>query len=204
MQNLFDIPYLVTHFGYIGIIIIVFLESGIFFPLPGDSLLFTAGLLAPQMGFNVLTLTFIIFLAAFFGGIVGYYIGTKLDFLYQYPFFRKIFKKKYTDEAHAFLEKHGLYAMVMGRFVPVVRTFLPIVAGMVRMDYAKFLRYNFLGALVWSSVFVLGGYFLGRSFPQIQHYLLYVMIIIVLLSLIPGLGHLVKKKTNEALDHAAK
>ncbi len=204
MNHLFDIPYLVTHFGYIGIIIIVFLESGVFFPLPGDSLIFTAGLLAPRMGFSIITLVIIIFLAAFLGGMVGYYIGTKLDFLYKYPLFKRIFKKKYTDEAHIFLEKHGLSAMIMGRFVPVVRTFLPIVAGMVRMNYSKFLRYNALGAFVWSAVFVLGGYFLGRSFPQIQHYMLYVVIIIVLLSLVPGLGHLVKKKTNEALDHAAK
>jgi membrane-associated protein len=193
MNHLFDITYLVTHYGYIGILIIVFLESGIFFPLPGDTLLFTAGLLAPQLGFNVIFLAFLIFLAAFLGGIVGYYIGTKLDFLYKYSFFRKILKKKYMDDAHNFLEKHGLPAMLLSRFIPIVRTFLPIVAGMVGMKYIDFIKYSLLGSAVWSSVFVFGGYFLGQSFPQIQHYLLYVVIIIVFLSILPAIFHFIKR-----------
>ncbi len=197
MHNLFDLTYLITNYGYIGILIIVFLESGVFFPLPGDSLLFTAGLLAHQLGLSVILLAFLVFVAAFLGGIVGYYIGTKLDFLYNYSLFRKIFKKKYTDEAHKFLEKHGLSAMILSRFVPIVRTFLPIVAGMVRMNYLDFLKYSFLGSIIWSSVFVFGGYFLGQSFPQIQDYLLYVVIIIVLVSLLPGIYHLSKRSKNE-------
>lgn len=197
MHNLFDLTYLITNYGYVGILVIVFLESGVFFPLPGDSLLFTAGLLAHELGFSVILLAFLVFLAAFLGGIVGYYIGTKLDFLYNYSLFRKIFKKKYTDEAHKFLEKHGLSAMILSRFVPIVRTFLPIVAGMVRMNYLDFLKYSFLGSIIWSSVFVFGGYFLGQSFPQIQDYLLYVVIIIVLVSLLPGVYHLSKRRKNE-------
>lgn len=204
MHNLFDLTYLITNYGYIGILIIVFLESGVFFPLPGDSLLFTAGLLAPTLGFNVALLAFLVFLAAFFGGIVGYYIGTKLDFLHQYSFFRKIFKKKYTDDAHKFLEKHGLSAMLLSRFIPVVRTFLPIVAGMVRMNYFDFLKYSLLGSAVWSTTFIFGGYFLGRSFPQIQNYLLYVIIIIVLLSILPGLKHFLKKRKKEVEDSIEK
>jgi len=197
MHQLFDLTYLITNYGYIGILVIVFLESGIFFPLPGDSLLFTAGLLANQLGFSVILLAFLVFVAAFLGGLVGYYIGTKLDFLYNYPIFRKIFKKKYTDEAHKFLEKHGLSAMILSRFVPIVRTFLPIVAGMVRMNYYDFLKYSFVGSVVWSSVFIFGGYFLGQSFPQIQDYLLYVVIIIVLVSLLPGVYHIHKSRKKD-------
>ncbi len=197
MHQLFDLTYLITNYGYIGILVIVFLESGIFFPLPGDSLLFTAGLLANQLGFSVILLAFLVFVAAFLGGLVGYYIGTKLDFLYNYPIFRKIFKKKYTDEAHKFLEKHGLSAMILSRFVPIVRTFLPIVAGMVRMNYYDFLKYSFIGSVVWSSVFIFGGYFLGQSFPQIQDYLLYVVIIIVLVSLLPGVYHIHKSRKKD-------
>lgn len=196
MHQLFDIQGIVVHYGYIGILIIVFLESGIFFPLPGDSLLFTAGLLAPKLGFNVVFLAFLVFLAAFLGGLAGYFIGTKLDFLHQYPIFRKIFKKKYTDEAHQYLEKHGLSAMILSRFIPVVRTFLPIVAGMVRMNYSDFIRYSLLGSAVWSSVFVFGGYFLGQSFPQIQNYLLYVVIIIVLVSILPAVFQIKKGKKS--------
>ncbi len=204
MEHIFDLTYLVTQYGYIGILIIVFLESGVFFPLPGDSLLFTAGLLAPKLGYNVFLLVIAVWIFAFLGGVVGYYIGTKLDFLYKYSFFRKIFKKKYTDEAHKFLEKHGLSAMILSRFIPVVRTFLPIVAGMVRMKYSDFINYSLIGSFVWSATFIFGGYFLGKVFPQIQNYLHFVVIIIVLLSILPGLKHLVKSKTNEALDHAAK
>lgn len=197
MHDIFNLTELITNYGYIGILLIVFLESGIFFPLPGDSLLFTAGLLAPTLGFNVFMLAFLIFVFAFLGGIVGYYIGTKLDFLYQYKFFRKIFKKKYTDEAHAFLEKHGLSAMILSRFIPIVRTFLPIVAGMVRMNYFDFIRYSFLGSIVWSGTFVFGGYFLGRSFPQIQDYLLYIVIGIVIISILPAVYHFLKHKKGE-------
>ncbi|MDE2399819.1 MAG: VTT domain-containing protein [Patescibacteria group bacterium] len=196
MTHIFDIIYLVTHYGYLGIFIIVFLESGIFFPLPGDSLIFTAGLLATRLGYNIVFLTLLVFVAAFLGGVAGYFIGTKLDFLYNYSFFRKILKKKYTAEAHAFLEKHGLSALLLSRFVPVVRTFLPIVAGMVKMKYSHFIKYNLLGSFVWSAVFVLGGYFLGQSFPQLQEYLLYVVILIVLVSLLPGVFHLAKRKKS--------
>lgn len=194
MTSFFDVHYLISTYGYIGIFVIVFLESGIFFPLPGDSLIFTAGLLAPVLHFNIIFLALLVFLAAFLGGIVGYYIGTKLDFLYRYPFFRKTFKKKYTDEAHAFLERHGLSAMVLSRFMPVIRTFLPIVAGMVRMKYSDFLKFSFLGALIWSIAFVLGGYFLGQTFPQLDNYLVLVITIIVLLSFFPAVIHFLNAK----------
>ena len=197
MNHLFDLTYLITNYGYIGILVIVFLESGIFFPLPGDSLLFTAGLLAPVLGYNVVLLAFLVFVAAFLGGIVGYYIGTKLDFLYNYSFFRKIFKKKYTDDAHNFLEKHGLFAMILSRFIPIVRTFLPIVAGMVRMNFYDFVKYSFLGSIIWSATFVFGGYFLGRSFPQIQEYLLYVVIIVVFISILPAIYHFIKERKSK-------
>jgi membrane-associated protein len=197
MAELFNLTYLITTYGYAGIFLIVFLESGIFFPLPGDSLIFTAGLMAPVLGFNIVFLAILVFVAAFTGGLAGYYIGTKLDFLYQYKFFRKIFKKKYTDEAHAFLEKHGLLALILSRFIPVVRTFLPIVAGMVRMDYKDFVRYSLLGSAVWSATFVFGGYFLGRSFPELEHYLVYVITIIVFLSILPGIIHFLRAKRKK-------
>lgn len=186
MLHLFDVTNLIATYGYVGIFITIFLESGIFFPLPGDSLIFTAGLLAPMFGFNIVGLTLLVFIAAFTGGLVGYYIGTKLEHLHQYKYFRKIIKREHLDKAHSFFEKHGLSSILLSRFVPIVRTFLPIVAGMARMKYSSFLRFSLLGSFVWSAVFVLGGYFLGRVFPYLQDYLLYVVTIVVILSILPG------------------
>lgn len=189
MNQLFDIPHLIITYGYLGIFIIIFLESGVFFPLPGDSLIFTAGLLAPMLHFNITFLTFLIFLSAFLGGLAGYYIGTKIELLHRYAFFRKVLQKKYIDEAHAFFEKHGLSALLLSRFVPVIRTFTPIVAGIAHMEYRDFLRYSLLGSFVWSAVFTLGGYFLGQSFPHLQDYLVYVITAVVIISILPGVYH---------------
>ena len=189
MLHLFDVTYLISTYGYAGIFLIVFFESGIFFPLPGDSLIFTAGLLAPLFGFNVMFLTFLIFFAAFVGGLAGYYIGHKIEYLHRFTFFRKILKKEYIDKAHAFFEKHGLSSLLLSRFIPVVRTFLPIVAGIAHMKYSSFVRYSLLGSFVWSAAFVLGAYFLGRAFPKLENYLLLVVTTIVFLSILPGFYH---------------
>jgi len=194
MPQLFDITNIITNYGQLGIFIIVFLESGIFFPLPGDSLIFTAGLLAPVLHFNIIFLTSLVFVAAFGGGIVGYYIGTKLELLKRHAFFTKIFKQEYIDEAHDFLEKHGLSAMILSRFVPIVRTFLPIVAGIAHMKYSSFIRYSFFGALIWSISFVLSGYYLGQIFPQIHDYLIYVILLVIFLSILPGIIHYFRRK----------
>jgi membrane-associated protein len=194
MEFLFDTTNIITTYGYIGIFIIIFLESGIFFLLPGDSLIFTAGLMAPVVHFNIVWLTFLVFISAFTGGLVGYYIGTKIEHLRTYNFFRKILKQEHIDKTHAFFEKHGLSSMILSRFMPVIRTFLPIVAGIARMKYSDFLKYSFLGALIWSTSFTLGGYYLGRIFPQLEHYLIYVISIIVILSILPGIIHLVREK----------
>ena len=197
MTELFNIHYILINYGYLGILVIIFLESGIFFPLPGDSLIFTAGLLSPMLHFNIILLTFLVFLAAFLGGVAGYYIGTKLEFLYRFEFFRKIFKEKYMNDAHMFFEKHGLSALLLSRFIPVVRTFTPIVAGMAEMRYQDFIKYSLLGSFIWSAVFVLGGYYLGKSFPQLQDYLPLVITIVVLLSILPGIIHYFSAKSQK-------
>lgn len=173
-----------TH-GYWGVFIIVFLESGIFFPLPGDSLLFTAGLLASGTGLNLYLLIPLIFLATFLGGIAGYIIGVYLEHLHKYAFFRKIIKKEHLDKAHEFFEKHGRLAIVLSRFVPLVRTFVPIVAGIARMNFGKFIRYSFLSSVLWSTIVTLLGYFLGKRFPHLHEYIPYLVIVVVLASVIP-------------------
>jgi len=184
-MDLFDIPNLLSTYGYIGVFIIVFFESGIFFPLPGDSLLFTAGLLASGIGFNLFYLISLIFVATFLGGVAGYFIGVYLETLHNYAFFRKFLKQEHLDKAHTFFEKHGRMAIVFSRFVPLVRTFVPIVAGIARMDFGKFIRYSLVSSLLWSTIVTLVGYFLGRKFPTLHNYLSYLFILIVLASFIP-------------------
>ncbi|MBX4195413.1 DedA family protein [Candidatus Parcubacteria bacterium] len=186
MSYLFlNIPHLLATHGYWGVFIIVFLESGIFFPLPGDSLLFTAGLLASGAGLNLYLLIPIIFVATFLGGIAGYFIGVYLERLHKYAFFRKILKEEHLDKAHEFFDKHGRMAIVLSRFVPLVRTFVPIVAGIARMNFGRFIRYSLLSSLLWSIIVTLLGYFLGREFPELHNYLSYLVILIVLASVVP-------------------
>lgn len=184
-MDLFNIPYLLTAYGYIGVFVIVFLESGVFFALPGDSLLFTAGLLASGIGFDLYVLIPLIFVATFLGGVCGYFIGVYLEKLHKYEFFRKIIRRDHLDTAHRFFEKHGLGAILISRFVPIVRTFLPIVAGIARMNFGRFIRYSLVSSLLWSTTVTLLGYFLGIHFPWIQDYIKYVIVLVVLVSVIP-------------------
>lgn len=185
MPDLFNIPELLSTYGYVGVSIIVFLESGIFFALPGDSLLFTAGLLAPALGFNLWTLIPLIFISTFLGGIAGYFIGVYIEKLHDYAFFRKILKREHIDKAHDFFERHGFSSIILSRFIPIVRTFLPIVAGIAKMNFAKFLSYSILSSILWSTTVTLVGYFLGIRLPWIGDYLEYIIILVVLVSVIP-------------------
>ncbi len=187
MINPFNIPEVLALYGYIGVFVIVFLESGIFFPLPGDSLLFTAGILASGLGLNIGFLIPLIFIATLLGGIAGYYLGTQIEKLHNYSFFRKILSQEHINTAHNFFEKYGRFAVVFSRFVPLVRTFIPIVAGIARMDYKKFLKYSLISSLLWSTTITLAGFFLGRSFPLIKDYLHYFIFLIILLSILPGI-----------------
>jgi membrane-associated protein len=185
MTELFNIPHLLSTYGYIGVFIIVFLESGIFFALPGDSLLFTAGLLAPALGFDLWSLIPLIFIATFLGGIAGYFIGVYLERLHNYAFFRKILKREHIDKAHNFFERHGFSSILISRFIPIVRTFLPIVAGIAKMNFGKFLGYSFISSLLWSTTVTLVGYFLGIRFPWIGNYMEYIIVLVIAVSVIP-------------------
>ncbi len=199
MTSIFNVPLLLSEYGYIGVFIIVFLESGVFFALPGDSLLFTAGLLASTAGLHLFFLIPLIFIATFLGGVAGYGIGRYLDKIHRYAFFRKILKEEYINEAHVFFEKHGKSAILLSRFVPVIRTFTPIVAGVARMNKASFVRYSLVSSLLWSTVITLLGYYLGRAFPQIQNYLSYFFVGIIAVSLNPVIyGWLRKRRQNQS------
>lgn len=194
MLHLFDITYLITTYGYAGIFIIIFLESGIFFPLPGDSLLFTAGLFTAVFGMHLYILIPLIFLATFLGGVLGYEIGRHIEELRRFAFFRKILKEEHISKTHAFFDRYGVYAIVFSRFVPIVRTFMPIIAGVARVPYRFFIKYSLISSALWATGMTLVGYFLGQIFPRIKDYLWVVAVLIILISLLPILFEIIKEK----------
>lgn len=190
----FDLKTFIETAGYLGIFLIVFAESGLLigFFLPGDSLLFTAGLLAAEGFFNLPVLIVLSVIAAVTGDSVGYVFGSKVG----RKLFNKedsfLFKKEHLLKAESFYEKHGGKTIVLARFMPFIRTFAPIVAGIGRMRYSYFLAFNIIGGLLWAVGLPLLGYFLGRSIPDVDKYLLPIIAIIVIISVAPSALHLYK------------
>ncbi len=193
-----DLIELIRTAGYLGLFAIVFLESGIpigFF-FPGDSLLFTAGLLSASGIFNIFILTPLLTLAAILGDSAGYWIGKRYG--------RKLFAKenarilsaKNLARTEAFYAKYGARAIIIARFVPVVRTFTPILAGVGAMRYGTFLRYNVIGAVLWATGVTVLGFFLGSLIPDIDRYLIPIVIAIILLSLVPILFEALRAQKN--------
>jgi len=195
-----NLPQLIETAGYIGLFAIVFAESGLFFGffLPGDSLLFTAGLLASQGIFNIWALTILLAAAAILGDSVGYWFGAKVG---PALFSREdslLFHRRHLERTREFYARHGARAVLLARFIPIVRTFAPIFAGVGEMRYSLFLAYNVAGGLLWSVGCTLAGFYLGKSFPQSEGWLLPVTIIIILLSILPIARELYisRKKTS--------
>jgi membrane-associated protein len=178
---------LLETFGTIGLIAIVFAESGLLigFFLPGDSLLFTAGLLASQGKLNIAVILVGCFVAAVLGDQVGYMTGRRFGpGLFRRPD-SKLFRREHVDKAEAFFAQHGPKTILLARFVPVVRTFAPIVAGVSHMPYRTFVVWNVVGGFLWAVGVTTLGYVLGETFPQIEDYLLPAILVIVLLSVVP-------------------
>lgn len=189
-ERLRDLPALVQWAGYVGLTAIIFTETAFFFGffLPGDSLLVTAGLLsATGLPLNVYYLGLILNIAAIVGDAVNYWIGRITGpriFVREESLF---FRRKHVERAHAFYEKYGAATIVLARFVPIVRTFAPLVAGVAQMNYRVFAIYNVLGGTlwIWSMLFV--GYFLGRYVPGIDRHIELVIIVVIFLSILPGI-----------------
>ncbi|MBY0294381.1 VTT domain-containing protein [Patescibacteria group bacterium] len=178
---------IVETLGYIGIFSIVLAESGIFigFFLPGDSLLMTAGLFATQGTLSIVTLLIIVPIAAILGDSIGYSFG---KFIGPRLFTKEdswLFNKKHIERSRKFYEKHGPRAVLIARFIPIVRTFVPIIAGVGEMKYSKFLMYNIVGGFLWADIFLLAGYFLGQMIPNLEVYILPIVAVIILLSILP-------------------
>ena len=186
---MFDIVTIVTNAGYLGIILIVFAECGLFFGffLPGDSLLFTAGFLASQGHMNIVELILFTVIAAILGESVGYIFGRRVGPMLFTWTKSRFFDPAHVHRAHAFFVQHGNKAVFFARFLPIVRTFVPIVAGIAKMPSKQFTLYNIIGGIVWVSSMTLLGYGLGSHVKNADHYLYPIIITIILVSFLPAL-----------------
>jgi membrane-associated protein len=189
---MFDLEQSIKTIGLWGVFAVVFAETGLLigFFLPGDSLLFTAGFLASQGVFDIHWLSHGCFIAAVFGNFTGYAFGHRVGRkLFERPDSR-FFKRAHLEKAHAFYEKYGARALVLARFIPVVRVFAPIVAGVGLMDYRKFAFFNLLGGAMWAYGLTWLGYGLGSRIPNVDRYLLPIVALIVVISVLPAFIHI--------------
>jgi membrane-associated protein len=198
-QHLIDPVKLLREGGFYLLLFVIFAETGLFFGffLPGDYLLFLAGMFVAtdKLDVSIYILIAGLIAAAVGGNFVGYWFGKRTGpVLYQREdsFF---FKKRYLKTAEVYYRKQGAFALIMGRFIPIVRTFAPIIAGIVRLDFNKFAFYNITGAFLWISSLTLLGFYLGRSFEQeINDYLFYIIIGFILITAIPLIVTYLKRK----------
>lgn len=204
---MFDVSNFIKTAGYLGVSGVVFAESGLLvgFFLPGDSLLFTAGFLASQGYLDIHLLAALAFVAAVAGDSVGYGLGYKIGrkiFNREDSFF---FNKKHVERAEQFYARHGGRAITLARFVPIVRTFAPTVAGVGHMHYATFLFYNVVGALLWAVAIPYIGYYAGAKIPGVEKYIELIVLGILVASVSPGIIHILKhKQDRRALIDACK
>ncbi len=217
MPGFMDPFNLIGYFGPVafwGLLLVILIESGVLFPvLPGDSLLFVAGLIAAgsataenaekvaDANFNIVLLCIAVPIAAIIGGQIGYWIGRYAGTSMFKPDARFL-KEKYLDEAHAFFEKRGPITILLARFVPIVRTLAPIVAGAARMKFAVFSLYNVVGAIIWGAGITLLGYWLGQ-FEIVQKLIEPIFILIVLISVLPMVFEWLRRRRNNPSDAEA-
>lgn len=193
---------LIEAFGTLGLFAIVFAESGLLFGffLPGDSLLFTAGLLASQGTLNLPLIMVGCAAAAIAGDQVGYVIGRRAGpAVFRRPESR-FFHKRNVDRAKAYFEKNGPRTIILARFIPVIRTFTPIVAGVGQMNYRKFVTYNVVGGILWGGGVTVAGYLLGETIPDIDKWLLPIIGVIVMVSFVPVILEVLKMRRHGKAD----
>lgn len=199
----FDLPELIRAVGYLGLFGIVFAETGLLlgFFLPGDSLLFTAGILAAEGYLDISLLLIVLAGAAIIGDSVGYTIGRRLGPRIFSKEESLLFNKRHIAKAQAYFDKHGPKTIIIARFVPIVRTFAPTLAGVGNMHYGKFLTYNIIGGLLWVGSLTILGYYLGLKVDNIEKYILPGVAVIIFISVIPYLKPFI---TNSEMREQAK
>lgn len=196
ITHLLDPETILRTFGIIGLFVIIFAESGLLigFFLPGDSLLFVAGLLAPSFGISLWIIALGGAIMAIAGDTLGYFIGKRFGpsvFSREKSFF---FNPKNVKAAEAYFKKKGPSSIILARFIPVIRTFVPVIAGVAKMDYKTFVSYNIIGGIIWGAGLPLLGSYLGKRIPNIDRYLLPIVIVIIVLSLSPIAVGLIKSR----------
>ena len=195
---------LITWGGYPGLALIVFLETGaLVFFLPGDSLLVMAGLYAAKGDLDIVYLNLLLIPCAIVGDACSYYIGAKMGpHLFNKPRSR-FFRPEHLHAAHRFYEKHGGKAIILARFMPLVRTFVPVVAGMAKMTYRRFAAYNIIGGAAWVLSMTMVGYVLGVRFPLLVRHIEKVIIVVVVLSIMPGIIEYIRHRRRVRREQAA-
>jgi membrane-associated protein len=204
IHRLYNVQDLIRSGGTLLVCTIVFVETGLFvgFFLPGDSLLVTAGIFA---GAGQLTLAWLLLpasLCAIAGDQLGYFIGYKAGANLYRRDDSRFFKKKHLERAHEFYEKHGAKAVIIARFVPIIRTFCPPVAGAARMRYARYLVFDIFGGCLWVCGMVLVGYALGRKIPNVQSQIHWVIAAVIVISLIPAAVEAIRLRRRERQSRA--
>ncbi|MVN92435.1 DedA family protein [Mucilaginibacter aquatilis] len=201
LQNLTDAQSIISKGGFYLLLIVVYAETGLFFGffLPGDYLLFMAGLFCATglLDVPVYTLVLSLIAAGVLGNYTGYWFGFRTGPLMENRKDTLFFKRKHISMAREFYQKYGGMALVLGRFFPIIRTFAPIFAGVVKVDLKRFTLYNFVGSIAWVSILTLLGYFLGIKYPQIKNYLQYIVIALIVVTSIPLIIAFVKRGKGE-------
>ena len=199
LHELYNVQGLIEWGGTLLVCAIVFAETGLFagFFLPGDSLLVTAGVLAGAGRLPVLKLAALVTLCAIAGDQLGYWIGRRAG---QALYSRRdslLFRRKHLERAHQFYEANGGKTIILARFVPIVRTFCPPVAGAARMNYRHYLTYDIVGGIVWVGSMIFGGYFLGSVIPNVSQKIHWVIAAVVFLSLLPAIIGLLRARSGK-------
>ena len=199
LHHFIDPEKLLREGGFYVVMFVIFAETGLLigFFLPGDYLLFLAGMFVAtgKLDVNISVLIAGLIVAAISGNFTGYWFGKKTGPVLYHKKDTFFFKKRYLKAAEAYYHKQGAFALIMGRFVPIVRTFAPIIAGVVKLDFKRFALYNIAGAFLWITSLTLLGYFLGKKFEkEIDAYLLYIIIGFIIITTIPVIITFVKKK----------
>ena len=205
LQNLTDAQSIISRGGFYLLLVVVFAETGLFFGffLPGDYLLFMAGLLcaAGKVDVSISTLVLSLIGAGVLGNFAGYWFGYRTGPVLFNKNDSLFFKKRYVTLASDFYNKYGGMALILGRFFPIVRTFAPIFAGVVKVDIKRFTLFNFIGSITWVCAFTLSGFFLGKRFPQLKDYLQYIVLGLIIATSIPLIVAYIRKKILEAKEN---
>jgi membrane-associated protein len=198
-SNVYNVPELIRLVGFYGLILIVFAETGLLvgFFLPGDSLLITAGLFAARGDFDYAMLLLALIPAAIIGNATGYYIGHRTGMrLYSRPD-SLLFRREHLQMTREYYEKHGGKTIILAQFIPILRTFAPVVAGVGEMGYRQFATYNVVGAILWVGSMLTAGYLLGNAIPNIESRIHYVVAVVIFVSLLPPGIALLKQRLSK-------